>query len=242
MRHIICSDYLEDAHRASFHPPHLDDSLGRLLPKSLIPLCSYQGTILGKNVKRLNFTACRGFRPSLTNGQLCYSLNLSQAVNSESKSGVKNGLTIVLDQPTSFELTRTEKSEATIHLETLAGFSDSRPGKYFMSALKKITGADAFMSLSDSEKGCQPESFEECNMRQVFAELQRECKCIPWSLRNFQKVGTILSGKEPICHRMFLSAVQQKRLVWQPLCRETMAVLSSALDSMLMFGIQRQTT
>ena len=188
--HLICTGYLDDyAHGVSFHPPHLDNSLGHLLPKALIPFCSYQGTMLGKNVSSHNFTACRGFQPSLKNGQLCYSLHLSQVIGSESKSGVKNGLTIVIDQPTSFELTRAESSVATIHLETLAGFSDGRAGRYYMSSLKKITGTDAYMALSNGEKECQPESFEECNMRQVFAELQRECKCIPWSLRNFQKVG-----------------------------------------------------
>ena len=173
----------------SFHPPHLDDSLGQLLPKALIPLCSYQGTMLGKNVSSHNFTACRGFQPSLKNGQLCYSLNLSQVIGSESKSGIKNGLTIVIDQPTSFELTRAENSVATIHLETLAGFSDNRPGRYYMSTLKMIAGTDAYMAMSKEEKGCQSESFEECSMRQVFAELQKECRCVPWSLRYFQKVS-----------------------------------------------------
>ena len=182
----------------SFNPPHLDDnSLGQRLPKSLIPLCSYQGTILGKNSSHHDFTACRDFQPSLKNGQLCYSLNLSQALGSESKSGITNGLTIVLDQPTRFELTRAENSVATIHLDTLAGFSDNRPGKYYMSALKRIAGTEAFMALSNGEKGCQPESFEECNMRQVFAELQRECKCVPWSLRDFQKVSIIHQGSNP---------------------------------------------
>ena len=97
----------------------------------------------------------------------------------------------MLDQPTRFELTRAEKSVATVHLDTLAGFRENRPGKYYMSALKRIAGTEAFMALSNGEKGCQPESFEECNMRQVFAELQRECKCVPWSLRDFQKVGNV---------------------------------------------------
>ena len=118
-------------------------------------------------------------------------MNWNFAIGSESKNGIKNGLTIVVDQPTRFELTRAENSVATIHLDTLAGFSDNRPGKYYMSALKRIAGTEAFMALSNGEKGCQPESFEECNMRQVFAELQRECKCVPWSLRDFQKVRIV---------------------------------------------------
>ena len=130
--HLICTGHLDDAHRVSFHPPHLDDPLGHLLPKALIPICSDQGSKLGKTFSRHNFTACRDFQPSLKNGQFCYSLHLSQIIGSESKSGIKNGLTIVLDQPTSFELTRAESSVATIHLETLAGFSDSRPGRYII--------------------------------------------------------------------------------------------------------------
>ena len=54
----------------SFHPAHLEDSRGRLMPKALVPLCSYQGTMLGKKLG--NFTFCDKFKPRVLNGQLCY--------------------------------------------------------------------------------------------------------------------------------------------------------------------------
>ena len=171
----------------SVDPPHLEDAKGRLLPRALIPLCSYQGNMLGKMHK--NFTFCDKFQPSVLDGQLCYSLNLSQAVKLKSKSGQRNSLAIVLDQPTSYGLSGKEKSVATIHLDTLAGFNDNRPGKYYMSNLKKMTGTEAFMSLSDSEKRCQSESYADCKMGKIFAELQKKCKCVPWELVKFQKVS-----------------------------------------------------
>ena len=177
----------DDAEEVSFHPPHVEDSNGRLLPKALIPLCSYQGTMLGKKLKHQNFIACDNFLPSVLNGQLCYSLNLSQAA--PSKSGMGNSVLIVLDKPDSLELNVEEKPVATFHLDSLGGFSDNRPGKYYMSSLKKMTGTDAFMSLSDTKKGCQSESYEECKMKTIFAALQRECRCIPLSLAKFFKVS-----------------------------------------------------
>ena len=179
------SDPPDDVEEVTFHPPHLEDTKGRLLPKALIPLCSYQGTMLGKGYKE--FTACDKFQPSVMNGQLCYSLNISQAVSSKSKSGVRNSVAIVLDQPNSLELTAEETSVATIHLDTLGGFSDNRPGKYYMSALKKMTGTDAFMSLTDFEKKCQLELYEDCKNKQIFAILERECKCVPLEFSKFLK-------------------------------------------------------
>ena len=184
----MISGNLDGVKEVSFHPPHLEDSKGRLLPKALIPLCSYQGNMLGGK-RHQNFTFCDKFQPSVLDGQLCYSLNLSSAASSESKSGVRNSLIIVLDQPDSLELNVEEKPVATFHFDSLGGFSDNRPGKYYMSALKKMTGTDAFMSLSDSDKGCQLESYADCKMGKFYAELQKECNCVPWQLAKFQKVS-----------------------------------------------------
>ena len=122
-------------------------------------------------------------------GQLCYSLNLTQAVTSESKSGQRNSLEIILDQPSGFGFSGDENSMATISIDTLAGFSDNRPGKYYMGVLKKMTGTNAFMALSNSEKRCQSESYADCKMGKIFAELQKKCKCVPWELVKFQKVS-----------------------------------------------------
>ena len=157
------------------------------MPKALVPLCSYQGTMLGKKLGNLTF--CDKFKPSVLNGQLCYSLNLSQVTSSKSIVGHKNSLVIVLDQPSGFGLSGKEKSVATIHLNRIGGYSDNRPGKYHMTALKKMTGTDAFMALSTSEKGCQEESYQDCKTESIFAEMEKECKCIPLKLANFKKVS-----------------------------------------------------
>ena len=159
------------------------------MPKALVPFCSYQGAMLGKKLRgNQNLTACDKFQPSVLNGQLCFSLNLSQVVPSESKSGKQNSVTIVLDQPASLQLIDQKNLLASIHLDTLAGFSDNRPGKYHMINLKMMTGSDAFMSLSDSEKGCQLESYEECEREKIFAALQRDCKCTPFAFAKLMKV------------------------------------------------------
>ena len=80
----------------SLHPAHLTDSRDRLLPAALIPFCSYQASMLGKEVD--GFVACDQFQPTVLEGQICYSLNLNKVhkVNS-SKTGKQNGLVLVLD-------------------------------------------------------------------------------------------------------------------------------------------------
>ena len=181
------SGSLEDAKDVSFHPPHLVLKNGRLLPKALIPFCSYQGIMLGKKIKNWDFVTCNKFHPTVLNGQLCYSLNISQVVPSaESKSGNKNSLLLVLDQPSVLDFVDTEKPMTTIHMNTLVHFSDYRPGKYAMTALKKMTGTEAFMSMSNSEKKCQLESFDNCNKERVLAAFEKECNCYPWLLADYE--------------------------------------------------------
>ena len=146
--------------------------------------------MLGKKIKNWDFVTCDKFRPTLLNGQLCYSLNISQVVPStESKSSNKNGLLLVLDQPSSLDIVDNQKPTITIHMNTLASFSDYRPGKYAMTALKKMTGTEAFMSMSNSEKKCQLESVEQCNKERVLAAFERECNCYPWLLANSETVN-----------------------------------------------------
>ena len=140
--------------------------------------------MLGKKIGNWDFVTCDKFHPTVFNGQLCYSLNISQVVpaSTESNSGMENGLILVLDQPSVLDFVNNEKPITTIHMNTLTRFSDYRPGKYAMNALKKITGTEDFMSMSNSEKECQLESFEKCNKERVFAAFEKECNCYPWLL------------------------------------------------------------
>ena len=144
--------------------------------------------MLGKNLGHWNLTACDKFEPNWHNGHVCYSISLSKVVSTKSKSGEKNSLLIVLDQTDQFEHLGEGESMATIHIDTLAGFHDRRPGKYFMSALKKMTSTDAFMALSDSDKKCQLESKQDCKKRTMFDALIKECKCVPFAISRFLKV------------------------------------------------------
>ena len=81
---------------------------------------------------------------------------------------------------------KTEASDhgntATIHLSTLDRFSITKPGKYAMASLKKMTGTDDFLDLPDNTKDCQIEVQESCYNRRYVEELQKQCNCLPWAL------------------------------------------------------------
>ena len=159
------------------------------MPKALIPVCSYQSTILGK--RHDNFIPCDKFQPSVLDGQLCFSLNLREHYSLQSKIGQGNSLTLVLDQPNDMG-NEGEEASVTIHLDRIGGHSDNRPGKYYMSNLKKMTGTDAFMALSNSEKRCQAESYQDCRTRHFFAALEQECNCIPFKFAQFHQVNWLI--------------------------------------------------
>ena len=161
------------------------DSQDRLLPAALIPFCSYQGELLGKEVD--GFVACDQFQPTVLEGQMCYSLDLSKVheVNS-SKTGKQNGLVLVLDPNTP---ENEEENVARIHLHTLSPFTDSRNGSYAMSALRKMTGTEGFLGLPDAQKRCQIETSDECNTQKFLEKVQAECHCRLWALDTNREVG-----------------------------------------------------
>ena len=74
--------------------------MGGNLPAALIPFCSYQGdsAILGHNMEGFNFTACDKFQPTVMEGQLCYSLDVTNITRAKSKAGRGMGLTLLLDR------------------------------------------------------------------------------------------------------------------------------------------------
>ena len=72
---------------------------------------------------------------------------------------------------------------ATIHLSTLDRFSDTKPGVYAMTSLKKMTGTDTFLDLPEKIKDCQIEDQEQCYSRRYIEEVQNQCNCLPWALK-----------------------------------------------------------
>ena len=168
----------------SVHPAHLMDSQDRLLPAALIPFCSYQGELLGKEVD--GFVACDQFQPTVLEGQRCYSLDLSKVGVGKSRAGKKNGLELVLDSNTPGN---EEGVIARIHLGTLSPFTDYRNGSYAMSALKKMTGTKGFLGLPDAQKRCQIEPSDACNTQKFLEKVQTECHCRLWALDTRREVG-----------------------------------------------------
>ena len=177
----------------SIHPPHLVDSKGRNLPAAFIPFCSYQGDsgLLGNTLEGLNFTACDKFRPSLVEGQLCYSLNLTNLTKAKSRAGREQGLMLLLDRinPLNPENGKDADESFRIFLDTMDGFSDNRDGSYRLTAIKKLVGTESFMAMSDKEKECHKETLQECQNRQFFEKIQRLCSCVPWALKHAFKAS-----------------------------------------------------
>ena len=182
------------------YPPHLIDSSGSLTPAALIPFCSYQAntSMIGEMKNNLNFTACSKFQPTVLNGQLCYSLNLTATQTGKVETGKGAELVIIIDTGLeNTDETQSEDSNANplvlassgfdansgrLYINTLASFTDYRAGSYAMSALKKMTGTDSFLKQTDEEKKCRIETLEDCQAKIYIDRVQHKCGCIPWAL------------------------------------------------------------
>ena len=161
--------------------------------------------------KELPFPACSQFKPTVLEGQLCYSLDISSIVTNNTKAGQKNGLVLIIDpgrhkdteikqsdhsladqfQSFNFEQNHKVSGLASIYLNMLASFTDYRAGSYALSAPKRMTGSDSFLALPAEENKCQMESFEDCQAKKYVEEVQARCGCVPWAL------SSALSLKDP---------------------------------------------
>ena len=182
----------------SLHPIHLTpDKKGNLPPSALAPFCSYQGnsSLLGQERPELqNLTICDQFQPTISEGQLCYSLDIAKVGKKPTKSGKSNGLFILLD-PNPFQLKapendvrgfRTEEQSFKVFIHTLAQYSTFGPGSYGMSALKGMTATKGFQQLPDNQKKCIVHNREECQTQKYLNQVQRACNCTPWALQTLQ--------------------------------------------------------
>ena len=178
----------------SLHPVHMiPDKEGKLPPSALIPFCSYQGNsnLLGHDRPELNnLTVCDKFQPTILEGQLCYSLDIAKLVDKPTKSGKTSGLYLLLD-PNPYQLNATENNVGgsgtgdqsfKVFIQTLAQYTTFGPGSYGLSTLKRMTGTESFKQLPDHQKNCLVHNREECQTQKYLDQVQRECKCIPWTL------------------------------------------------------------
>ena len=160
-------------------------------------------TLLGQTREDLPFTVCDKFQPTVLEGQLCYSIDMS-FIHTEKSKAFKNsyGLLLLLDPgklegikekvtnqgpekkivSLNLDPSDTYDNSASISINTLQRFTDYRAGSYGLSVLKKMIGTDSFLALPNNIKNCQVETFEECQAQRYLEEVWKECGCVPWAL------------------------------------------------------------
>ena len=76
-------------------------------------------------------------------------------------------------------------------------------GKYNLNTLKEIKATDAYVGLGKDVTNCQNEEpFFNCTTRQMFDAFQRECSCLPFSVRMSKKVNhkkLLIAGELNYC-------------------------------------------
>ena len=146
----------------------------------------------------LSFPVCNSFKPTIFDGQLCYSIEMENNNHDEKK------LLLAIDPESSLIEEKTTKlgkadekpigmimerekipsNSISIHLNNLVRYSDARPGIYKLSQLKKMSGSNGFLGLPDNARQCQIEQQEKCKRRSFIKECKNRCGRIPWSLQS----------------------------------------------------------
>ena len=189
------------------HPVHLFDSDNVGIPSALIPFCAY-GTdmkALGRPSSNFSFPVCDSFKPTMHKGRVCYRLDSMF----RTRQGIAEGLTLMIDRNRERSVHSSESkrlrdtkirirliehaddNSAEVYLPLLAPHTFSRPGKYYLSSLKKMTGTEDFLKLPLKIKDCYEGSFEDCENAKLLEASQKECGCLPWILKDVikHKVG-----------------------------------------------------
>ena len=158
---------------------------------------------MGEYIDGLDFPICNAFKTQILDGELCYVLDFNHIKSEgtfESKPGRGNGLLLAIDTGISigpqmlkstsamakgFLRTNLHSSgkKARIHILTSHRHELSKPGIYTLKNLKHMTGTENFLTMPDKDKKCGIEPKEECKSEGYIQEVQKECECIPWSLR-----------------------------------------------------------
>lgn len=104
---------------------------------------------------------------------------------------MRQGIEFLMDynEDRSYFNSRTEaNSAATIHLETIAPLLMTGEGVYSLSAVKEVSATDAFLSYDESVRGCQNiESLQNCQTKALIDEIDQDCNCMPFHMRNISK-------------------------------------------------------
>ena len=182
------------------------DNKNNLPPSALVPFCSYQGnnSLLGQQrIGFQNLTFCDKFQPTILEGQLCYSLDVTK-LKRKAKTGKRNGLFLLLDPnpyPTKsidgrVKAARNDQESFKVYIHTLAPHTAFGPGAYAMHTLKKMTGKSSFYQMPDSQKGCQVHSREECQTEMFLKHVKTNCSCVPWTLTTENSFREVILKKD----------------------------------------------
>ena len=159
----------------------------------------------------LTFPVCNSFKPTIFDGELCYSIDVSDSIMSDDSNvgflkekklllAIDPESSLVDSETPNFSVS-TAKSKlnlaniipqrdiipsksVSIHLNNLVRYTDARPGVYKLSQLKKMSGSDGFLGLPKETRQCQIEEQEKCKTRSFVDALQERCSCVPWFLRS----------------------------------------------------------
>ena len=184
------------------HPPHLKNGSA---VSAFIPFCAFEGELMISDElswqQNMPFPSCQSFTPISLDGQLCYKLQVNKTTKG---SDNREGLLLILDMnedmlfpfdsqidtmkimnPTLFSsnlMTSVNLNSAKIHIKTLHGFTSLNPGSYRMTSVKKLKGTKDFLGMSQVDRKCSLEDFEDCKRKALF----EKCKCVPWELGSVQ--------------------------------------------------------
>ena len=185
------------------HPIHLKNGSPA---SAFIPFCAFEGKlrISDESISRfpnLTFPICHSFEPCSLDGQLCYKLGVNRTTKgSENREGLvlildmNEDLFVAVDSPNNTmsendpinfsmnSMTNPNQKSAEIHIKTLSSFKAFGSGSYKMTSVKKLRGTEDFLAMSQEEKKCNLEDYEECRRRSLF----EKCQCVPWELGHIQ--------------------------------------------------------
>ena len=148
-------------------------------------------------------TVCDKFKPTILEGQLCYSLDVARFERRPTKAGKRNGLFLLVDpnpyqvnsSERNVEVERNHQDSFKIYIHTLAQHSAFGPGTYGMQSLKSMTGTKSFEELPESQKRCRVHNREGCQAEKFLVQVQGNCSCIPWALANDTSKEKVISAQ-----------------------------------------------
>ena len=176
------------------NPHHLNPNW---FASAFMPFCSYASSLerLGAIYPDLtSIPVCNSFKPTLLNGEICYTLKLDL----KAIKGITGGLIMLLDYNTEKSIltealarksedsvvlgyiSSEDKSSAQIYIPTLSPYTGYGSGSYIMTSLKYMKGTKDFLGLSFEDKLCETYDYDACRMNRLLEKGKGEIGCVPF--------------------------------------------------------------